>query len=143
MPWALAQKDIEELLDLGAGSEEERLTSLRDLRRLILTQYPLVSWPIEYRTLRADDIFLSPSFGRDSVTISVHEAPDALVVANVWDGGSARMMASLGFAALATSSGASAGLLGRRDGRVTRDEALAQARLAAVDAMLIIFPRFR
>src|ERR1700746_2633420 len=58
-----------------------------------------------------------------------HEAPDAFVVANVWDGGSARMMASLGFAALATSSGASAGMLGRRDGRVTRDEALAQARV--------------
>ena len=51
----------------------------------------------------------------------LHEAPDAFVIANVWDGGSARMMAGLGFAALATSSGASAGLLGRRDGRVTRD----------------------
>jgi 2-methylisocitrate lyase-like PEP mutase family enzyme len=60
---------------------------------------------------------------------ALHEAPDAFVVANVWDGGSARMMAGLGFAALATSSGASAGLLGRRDGRVTRDEALAQARV--------------
>src|SRR6185436_14248985 len=60
---------------------------------------------------------------------ALHEAPDAFVVANVWDGGSARMMAGLGFAALATSSGASAGMLGRRDGRVTRDEALAQARV--------------
>jgi len=60
---------------------------------------------------------------------ALHKAPDAFVVANVWDGGSARMMAALGFAALATSSGASAGLLGRRDGRVTRDEALAQARV--------------
>jgi len=60
---------------------------------------------------------------------ALHEAPDAFVVANVWDGGSARMMEALGFAALATSSGASAGLLGRRDGRVTRDEALAQARV--------------
>ena len=39
------------------------------------------------------------------------------------------MMAGLGFSALATSSGASAGLLGRRDGKVTRDEALAQARV--------------
>ena len=58
---------------------------------------------------------------------ALHEAPGAFVVANVWDGGSARMMAALGFAALATSSGASAGLLGRRDGRVTRDEALAKA----------------
>ncbi|MGE0261016.1 MAG: isocitrate lyase/phosphoenolpyruvate mutase family protein, partial [Alphaproteobacteria bacterium] len=38
-----------------------------------------------------------------------------------------RMMAALGFPALATSSGASAGMLGRRDGRVTRDEAMAQA----------------
>src|SRR5215213_4932866 len=60
---------------------------------------------------------------------AMHEASDAFVVANVWDGGSARMMQALGFAALATSSGASAGLLGRRDGRVTRDEALAQARV--------------
>src|SRR5262245_35843702 len=34
MPWALEQKDVEELLDLGAGSEAERRTSLRDLRRL-------------------------------------------------------------------------------------------------------------
>jgi len=47
---------------------------------------------------------------------ALHEAPDAFVIANVRDGGSARMMAGLGFEALATSSGASAGLLGRRDG---------------------------
>ena len=60
---------------------------------------------------------------------ALHEAPEAFVVANVWDGGSARMMAGLGFAALATSSGAAAGVLGRRDGRVTRDEALAQSRV--------------
>ena len=43
---------------------------------------------------------------------SLHEAAEAFVIANVWDGGSARMMAALGFPALATSSGASAGLLG-------------------------------
>jgi len=60
---------------------------------------------------------------------ALHEAQGAFVIANIWDGGSARMMAGLGFAALATSSGASAGLLGRRDGKVTRDEALAQARV--------------
>jgi 2-methylisocitrate lyase-like PEP mutase family enzyme len=60
---------------------------------------------------------------------ALHEASGAFVIANVWDGGSARMKAGLGFAALATSSGASAGLLGRRDGRVTREEALAQARM--------------
>src|SRR6195256_4776544 len=60
---------------------------------------------------------------------ALHQAEDAFVIANVWDGGSARMMAGLGVVALATSSGASAGLLGRRDGKVTRDEALAQARV--------------
>jgi len=60
---------------------------------------------------------------------ALHHTPGAFVIANVWDGGSARMMAGLGFAALATSSGASAGTLGRRDGKVTRDEAMAQARV--------------
>src|SRR5580700_10343653 len=60
---------------------------------------------------------------------ALHNAPGAFVIANVWDGGSARMMAGLGFAALATSSGASAGTLGRRDGKVTRDEAMSQAKI--------------
>ena len=51
------------------------------------------------------------------------------VMPNPYDAGSARALESLGFPALATSSGACAGVLGRRDGRVTRDEALAHARL--------------
>jgi 2-methylisocitrate lyase-like PEP mutase family enzyme len=65
----------------------------------------------------------------------LHEAPGAFLIPNPWDGGSARALAALGFAALATSSGASAGTLGRRDGKVTRDEALAHARVivAATD----------
>jgi 2-methylisocitrate lyase-like PEP mutase family enzyme len=49
------------------------------------------------------------------------------VIANAWDAGSARILAGLGFHALATSSGAHAGTLGRRDGQVTREEALAHA----------------
>lgn len=57
-----------------------------------------------------------------------HEDPGAFVIANAWDAGSARILAGLGFAALATSSGACAGVLGRRDGSVTREEALAHAR---------------
>ena len=65
----------------------------------------------------------------------LHRGPRAFVIANPWDAGSARILAGLGFQALATSSGASAGTLGRRDGKVTRDECLAQARAicAAVD----------
>lgn len=55
------------------------------------------------------------------------------VIANAWDAGSARILAGLGFQALATSSGAHAGTLGKRDGMVTRDEALEHAR-AIVEA---------
>ena len=59
---------------------------------------------------------------------SLHEGPRAFLIANAWDAGSACILAGLGFPALATSSGACAGTLGRRDGAVTRDEALAHAR---------------
>src|SRR5215468_11767243 len=60
---------------------------------------------------------------------ALHEGPRAFIIPNPWDGASARILAALGFQALATSSGAAAGTLGRRDGKVTRDEALAHARL--------------
>ena len=61
--------------------------------------------------------------------VALHRGPGVFVIANPWDAGSARILAGLGYQALATSSGASAGVLGKRDGRVTRDEALAHARL--------------
>jgi 2-methylisocitrate lyase-like PEP mutase family enzyme len=64
---------------------------------------------------------------------ALHEASGFFVIANAWDAGSARILAGLGFQALATSSGASAGELGRRDGMVTREEALAHSR-AIVEA---------
>jgi len=51
------------------------------------------------------------------------------VIANAWDGGSARILSGLGFPALATSSGAAAGSLGRLDHGITMDESLANARL--------------
>ena len=60
---------------------------------------------------------------------ALHLQPGAFVFPNPWDGASARLLAAEGFAALATSSAAHAATLGRRDGRVTRDEALAHARL--------------
>jgi 2-methylisocitrate lyase-like PEP mutase family enzyme len=61
---------------------------------------------------------------------ALHEA-GTFVIANVWDGGSAAVAAGLGFPALATSSAACAASLGRLDGEITRDEALAHARLIA------------
>jgi 2-methylisocitrate lyase-like PEP mutase family enzyme len=56
----------------------------------------------------------------------LHES--CFVIGNAWDAGSARILAGLGYQALATSSGAHAGTLGKRDGRVTRDEALEHAK---------------
>jgi 2-methylisocitrate lyase-like PEP mutase family enzyme len=62
---------------------------------------------------------------------ALHARPGAFVIPNPWDAGSARLLAGLGFQALATSSWASAGTLGRRDGQVSRDEALTMARAIA------------
>lgn len=59
---------------------------------------------------------------------ALHARPGAFVIPNPWDAGSARILAGLGFEALATSSAASAGVLGRRDGMITREEALLHAR---------------
>jgi 2-methylisocitrate lyase-like PEP mutase family enzyme len=64
---------------------------------------------------------------------ALHNGPGAFVIPNPWDGASARLLAGLGFQALATSSAAAASAIGRRDGGLTRDEALAHSRLI-VDA---------
>jgi 2-methylisocitrate lyase-like PEP mutase family enzyme len=63
---------------------------------------------------------------------ALHEAPGTFVIPNPWDGASARILAALGFQALATSSGACAATLGRRDGKVSRGEALAHASVIVV-----------
>ena len=55
------------------------------------------------------------------------------VIPNPWDVGTARILAAMGFQALATSSAAAAAAIGKRDGELTRDEALAHARMI-VDA---------
>ncbi len=49
---------------------------LWELRQLMQQRYPEVVWPIEYRTLAADDIWLSPAYGRATVTISLHQAAE-------------------------------------------------------------------
>jgi 2-methylisocitrate lyase-like PEP mutase family enzyme len=64
----------------------------------------------------------------------LHES-GCFVLPNPWDAGSARLLARLGFQALATTSSGFAWSLGRRDNHVTLDEALAHLRAvaAAVD----------
>ena len=51
--------------------------------------------------------------------------PGAFIIPNPWDAGSARILAGLGFEALATTSSGVAYSLGRRDGSVARAEVLA------------------
>ena len=65
---------------------------------------------------------------------ALHRGAEPFIVANAFDAGSARILAGLGFEALATTSGGFAGTLGRCDGEVSRSEALDHAR-AVVDAV--------
>jgi FAD/FMN-containing dehydrogenase len=44
-----------------------------EIRALMHRKHPDVQWPVEYRTLAGDDVWLSPAYGRDTVTISIHE----------------------------------------------------------------------
>jgi 2-methylisocitrate lyase-like PEP mutase family enzyme len=65
----------------------------------------------------------------------LHVPGRPLLMANAWDVGSAKLLASLGFQALATTSSGFAATLGRLDYAVTREEALAHSGdlVAAVD----------
>jgi 2-methylisocitrate lyase-like PEP mutase family enzyme len=56
--------------------------------------------------------------------LALHRPGDPLLLPNPWDLGSARLLASLGFQALATTSSGFAASLGRNDGSVSREEAL-------------------
>jgi FAD/FMN-containing dehydrogenase len=47
-----------------------------EVRRFIRSRAPELDWPVEYRTLAADDVWLSPAHDRASVTISVHQGAE-------------------------------------------------------------------
>jgi FAD/FMN-containing dehydrogenase len=49
---------------------------VREIRQLMQTKHADVIWPVEYRTLHSDDIPLSPAYGRETVTISIHQAAE-------------------------------------------------------------------
>jgi 2-methylisocitrate lyase-like PEP mutase family enzyme len=57
--------------------------------------------------------------------LSLHDTDSPLLIPNPWDAGSARVLASIGFRALATTSSGYAATLGRLDGAVTLEEAVA------------------
>jgi 2-methylisocitrate lyase-like PEP mutase family enzyme len=66
---------------------------------------------------------------------ALHERDYAFVIPNPWDPGSARLLAALGFEALATTSSGYANSIGRPDGAVSRNEKIAHCRMlcAATD----------
>ncbi|HKQ99064.1 MAG TPA: isocitrate lyase/phosphoenolpyruvate mutase family protein [Pyrinomonadaceae bacterium] len=59
---------------------------------------------------------------------ALHEREGAFVMPNPWDVGSARLLAGLGFEALATTSAGFANSMGRLDGQMTRDEVIEHCR---------------
>lgn len=62
---------------------------------------------------------------------ALHEQAAAFIIPNPWDAGSARLLARLGFQALATTSAGYAFSLGRRDSMVGRDEMIAHVGVIA------------
>jgi 2-methylisocitrate lyase-like PEP mutase family enzyme len=75
----------------------------------------------------SDDPAMSEQAARAQRFLELHAGAQPLLLPNPWDVGSALLLASLGFEALATTSSGFAATLGRLDGSVTRDEALAHA----------------
>lgn len=65
-----------------------------------------------------------------SVFRALHETPGCFVIPNPWDAGTAKLLASLGFEALATTSAGCAFTLGRSDGQqaISAEQTLANAR---------------
>jgi FAD/FMN-containing dehydrogenase len=56
--------------------EERGIECFNEVREMMRARHPDVFWPVEVRTLAADDIVLSPANGRASVTVSVHQAAE-------------------------------------------------------------------
>jgi len=62
---------------------------------------------------------------------ALHERDGAFIIPNPWDVGTARLLASLGFEALATTSAGYAFSVGQRDNTIGREEMLAHVRAIA------------
>jgi 2-methylisocitrate lyase-like PEP mutase family enzyme len=76
----------------------------------------------------------TPTPGLDGIAgrfLALHHGDRPMLQPNAWDAGSARVLESLGFEAVATTSSGFAATLGRLDGDVTRDEVLAHTRAMA------------
>lgn len=79
---------------------------------------------------------MAPLTGKVSEFLALHQPGNPLLQPNAFDVGSAKILESLGFAAIATTSSGFAGTVGRLDGQMARDEVLTHcADLAAAVAI--------
>jgi 2-methylisocitrate lyase-like PEP mutase family enzyme len=70
---------------------------------------------------------MSTQAQRAASFLAAHRPGEPLLLPNPWDAGSAKILASLGFEALATTSSGHAATTGAIDGSVTREQAIAHA----------------
>ncbi len=63
--------EMEYTLPLAEGP-----AAMREVRQLMQTRHPDCTWAVEYRTQPGEQSLLSPTQGRESVTISLHQAMD-------------------------------------------------------------------
>jgi FAD/FMN-containing dehydrogenase len=63
--------EMEHTLPLAEGA-----AAMREVRRLMQTHHSDCTWAVEYRTQPGEQSLLSPTQGRESVTISLHQAMD-------------------------------------------------------------------
>lgn len=63
--------ELEYTLPLDQGP-----AAMRELREVVRSRHPDCAWAVEYRTQPGEDASISPTQGRDSATISVHQAID-------------------------------------------------------------------
>ena len=63
--------EMEYALPAGAGPD-----CFRAVRARMQSRHPGVAWPVEYRTVRADDAWLSTAHARETVTLSLHQGAE-------------------------------------------------------------------
>ena len=56
--------------------ERSGIACLSELRDMLRVRHPGLEWPVEYRTVAGDDLYLSPCYARGGVAISVHQAAE-------------------------------------------------------------------
>ncbi|MEM9743085.1 MAG: D-arabinono-1,4-lactone oxidase [Pseudomonadota bacterium] len=59
-----------------AVPRREAIACMRELAALVQRDFPQVRWPLEFRTVAQDDVWLSQAYEQDVVTLSVHEGID-------------------------------------------------------------------